>query len=201
MGRTARNSRKNGAAAGGNAACLATLLLAMVSTGFAAPLAPQGLPGVPESFVGLAAGDFALRDVEGKRVRLSDFRGRTVLLSFWATWCLPCQKELPAIQKIYEQHKDMVVLTVDDENRATIRDFLKDKHYGFTALMDPKRTLFKKFAVRFIPTVFVINDEGTIVREIVGWKGPQELLAALKAVERGGTTGEDAAGKLREKRY
>lgn len=141
------------------------------------------LPGIREGFAGAPATDFTLEDVEGRTVSLSDFQGKTVLLSFWATWCAPCKKELPTLQKIFEERKDVVVLAVDDENRATIRNFLKDKNYGFTALMDGKRTLFKKFVVHFIPTVFVIDSRGLIIREIVGWKGPEELMTALKAVE------------------
>jgi peroxiredoxin/outer membrane lipoprotein-sorting protein len=146
-------------------------------------VAALNLPGIREGFAGAGAKDFTLKDIEGRRVSLSHFRGKTVLLSFWATWCSPCKEELPTLQKIFEERKDVVVLTVDDENKATIRNFLKDKHYGFTALMDRKRTLFKQFAVHFIPTVFVINQQGLIIREIVGWKGPEELMAALKAAQ------------------
>ncbi|HUX09166.1 MAG TPA: redoxin domain-containing protein [Terriglobia bacterium] len=164
-------------------------------------VAALNLPGVWEGFMGYPAGDFTLQDVAGKQVSLSDFRGKTVLLSFWATWCLPCKAELPTLQKIYEQRKDVAVLAVDDESKATVRSFLKDKHYDFTALMDQKRTLFKKFGVRFIPTVFVINGEGVIVREMVGWEGPQKLLAALQAAESGRAAAADAAGDLRDKQH
>ena len=146
-------------------------------------VAALNLPGINEDIVGASAGDFALKDVKGGRIRLSDFKGKTVLLSFWATWCPPCKKELPEIQKLYEQHKDakdVVILAVDDENKAVIRNYLQENHYTFTALVDHKRTLFKEFAVRFIPTVIIINSRGTVTNEIVGWDGPQKLLAALK---------------------
>lgn len=146
------------------------------------------LPYVQDDFIGASAGEFTLEDTEGKQISLSDFRGKTVVLSFWATWCLPCQAEMPTIQKVYEQHKDdVVVLAVDDENEATVKNFLKVNHYGFTALVDSDRTLFKNYAVHFIPTVLVINAEGMIVRQIVGWEGPQELLAALDASEHWGS--------------
>ncbi|HUZ45962.1 MAG TPA: redoxin domain-containing protein [Terriglobia bacterium] len=143
------------------------------------------LPGVPKGLVGSPAGDFTLPDLGGRQISLSDFRGKTVVLSFWATWCTPCRKELPEVEKIYEQYKDknVVVLAVDDENQATVRSFLKDHHYGFTALVDQQRTLFKKFVVRYIPTVFVINGKGIIVRHIVGLENPEQLLEAIKAGE------------------
>lgn len=145
-------------------------------------LASLDMPGVLDKMVGQPLKDFTLPDVEGKQIKLSDYRGKTVLLSFWASWCLPCEHELPTIEKIYEQHKDkdVVILAVDDESEATIKKFLNDNHYGFTALIDHKRTLFRELQVGFIPTVFVINRKGIIVREIIGWQGPQQLLSALK---------------------
>jgi len=139
------------------------------------------LPGEGQGVEGTSAGNFTLNDIEGNGVSLSDFRGKVVLLSFWATWCAPCKRELPILQEILGERKDVVVLTVDDENPATIRSFLHENHYGFPALIDQDRTLFKKFAVHFIPTVLVIDQEGVIVHEIVGWEGPQKLLAALDA--------------------
>lgn len=183
--RVALSDQSTGAVTGRHAACLAGMSLAMVIAVHGFLLAPRALAGGPKDFVGSPAGDFTLRDVEGRQVSLGDFRGRTVLLSFWATWCMPCQKELPTLQKIYEQHqdRDVVILTVDDESNATIQTFLKANHYGFTALMDPKRTLFRKFVIRYIPTVIVINGEGIIVHEIVGWEGPQRLLSAIKTGE------------------
>ena len=148
-------------------------------------VAALDLGGVQEGFEGAAAGDFTLRDVQGKRVRLRDFRGKTVLLGFWATWCPACLKELPAMEKECEQHKeDMVFLAVDDERKETIQNFLKNHHYRFTALVDRKRKLFRQFAVRYLPTLYVINPDGIIVRRVVGWEGSQHLLPALQAGER-----------------
>lgn len=156
------------------------------------------LPGVRESFVGYTAENFTLKDIEGNKVSLGDYRGKTVLLSFWATWCAPCKEELPTLQKIFEERKDVVVLAVDDENRATVRNFLKEKNYSFTALLDGKRTLFKQFAVHFIPTIFVINGQGIIMHKFVGWEGPEKLLAALKdggsEQRRGGPQGPGTRG-------
>jgi peroxiredoxin/outer membrane lipoprotein-sorting protein len=140
------------------------------------------LPSEGQGVEGTSAGNFTLSDIEGNGVRLSDFRGKVVLLSFWATWCAPCKRELPVLQKIFEERKDLEILTVDDESPANIRHFLQENHYDFPALIDQDRTLFKRFAVHFIPTVLVIDQEGVIVHEIVGWEGPQKLLAALDAV-------------------
>jgi len=142
------------------------------------------LPDVGEGFIGASAGEFTLEDIDGKQVSLSDYCGKTVVLTFWATWCLPCKAELPTVQQIYQQRKeDVVVLAVDDESEAVVKDFLKVNHYGFTVLVDHDRTLFRNYAVHFIPTVVIINADGMIVRKIVGWEGPKELFAALDASE------------------
>ena len=167
----------------GYEACLAGAVLVVAAVLF--PVAPVPLAGAgfQQKIVGSRAADFTLPDVDGKQLCLSDFRGKTVLLSFWATWCPPCKEEVPSLEKIYEQNKDkdVAVLAVDDEDTATIRDFLKENQYSFTALVDNKRTLFKEFAVHFIPMVIVINHDGIVTREIEGWEGPQEFQAALKA--------------------
>ena len=170
------------AAAGRSAACWVGAFLAMALVLYkAGPVSAAG-SGLQKGIIGSAAADFTLRDVEGHQVWLSDFKGKTVLLAFWATWCPPCKEELPLLQKIYEQHyKDLVILAVDDENPATIRDFLRAKHYSFTALVDSKRAVLREFAIHFIPTAIVINPDGIVTQEVTGWEGPQRLLEALRA--------------------
>lgn len=148
-------------------------------------VAALDVPGMRDDFVGSSAGDFTLPDLHGKQISLSAFRGKTVLLDFWATWCAPCRHELPTIEKIQEQNKDkdVVILAIDDESRAVIKQFLTKNHYDFTALVDRKRELFAKFAIYSIPTVVVINGKGIVVRQIAGWEGPKELLAAVQAAQ------------------
>jgi peroxiredoxin/outer membrane lipoprotein-sorting protein len=148
-------------------------------------VAALDLGGLREGVEGAAAGDFTLRDVQGKRVRLRDFRGKTVLLDFWATWCPACRKALPALEKECEQHpQEMVLLAVDDESKETIQNFLNGRHDRFTALVDRKRKLFRQFDVRYLPTLFVISPEGVIIHRVVGWEGSQDLLPAGKGGER-----------------
>jgi len=170
-------------AAGRSAACWlgAFIAIALVLLQ-AGPVSAEG-SALQKSIIGSAAEDFTLRDVEGHQVQLSDFRGKTVLLAFWATWCPPCKEELPALQKIYEQYqdKDLVILTVDDEEPATIKDFLRARHYSFPALVDSNRAVFKEFAVHFIPTAIVINPDEIVTQVVTGWEGPQRLLEALRA--------------------
>ncbi len=162
---------------------LAGLIFATSTVLFRAAQDPSDTATLRKSIIGTTPADFTLPDIEGQEVRLSDFRGKTVMLTFWATWCAPCNAELPTVQEIYEEYRDngLVVLAVDDENQATVREFLRAKHYSFTALVDSKRTVFREFAIHYIPTAFVINPDGIVTQEVTGWEGPQRLLEALRA--------------------
>jgi peroxiredoxin len=162
---------------------LAGLIFATGAVLFRAAPGPSDTTTLRKSIIGTTPADFRLPDIDGQQVRLSDFRGKTVMLTFWATWCAPCKAELPTVQEIYEEYRDkgLVVLAVNDENQATIREFLRAKHYSFTALVDSKRTAFREFAIHFIPTAIVISPDGIVTQEVTGWEGPQRLLEALRA--------------------
>ncbi|HKT11264.1 MAG TPA: TlpA disulfide reductase family protein, partial [Terriglobia bacterium] len=125
-------------AAGRSTAFWPAAFVAMALVLFQARPVPAQRLARQNSIIGSAAADFALRDIEGHQVRLSDFRGKFVLLAFWATWCPPCKEELPTLQKLYEQYQDkgLVVLAVDDEEPATIKAFLSTNHYSFPAVVD-----------------------------------------------------------------
>ncbi len=140
------------------------------------------LPGERVLLTGKAAMDFDLKDTQGNQVRLSDFRGKIVLLDFWATWCPPCRKELPSIEKLNRQFKDgdLIVLGINDEDSGTVKSFLKKHEYTLTTLMDSKKSLHRMYGARSIPTVIVIDRSGTIKAHYIGTRSEEELLAALK---------------------
>ncbi len=142
-----------------------------------------GIPGEHVSLTGMSAKDFSLKDAQGTKVSLSDFRGKVVLLDFWATWCPPCLEELPRINALYRQHKgrDLVVLGVNDEDMGTIRGFLKKFSYEMPTLVDSDRTVHKLYGVQVIPTLVIINRQGVVVADYVGRRTEQEVLAALRA--------------------
>ncbi len=123
--------------------------------------------------VGNLAPDFQLNNLEGKPVSLRDFRGKPVVINFWATWCPHCQAERPMIQQISEewQGKDLVLLTVDiigsqpTETPANLADFMQKNSYTFPVLLDINREVTKSYGIKFTPTYFLIDREG-IIREI-----------------------------------
>jgi peroxiredoxin len=135
------------------------------------------------SLTGRRAPDFTLKDLEGNPVNLASLRGKIVLLDFWATWCGPCRRELPVLNKLSEElaGKDVVVLGIDDEGAAEIRGFLRRNKYTFTVLDDSKRAVFRLYGTRAIPSVVVIGRDGVVAKHFVGSREEPELRAALKA--------------------
>jgi peroxiredoxin/outer membrane lipoprotein-sorting protein len=141
-----------------------------------------GVPGERVSLSGKPAADFSVRDTEGEKVRLSDLRGKVVLLDFWATWCPPCRTELPYMDKLYREGKDknLVVLGVNDEDAGTIKKFLQTNSYALPTLVDSSGLIHKLYGIRAIPTVVVINRDGMVVADYVGKRTEEEVAAALK---------------------
>ncbi len=118
---------------------------------------------------GLEAGDpapdFRFEDAVGTTFALSDFRGKVVMLNFWATWCSYCVEELPNIQLIYDQWPadEVVLLTIDKgEDLDTVTTFMQDEGYSFPIVMDTGQIVSVEYGVSAIPTTFFIDEEGTI---------------------------------------
>ena len=120
---------------------------------------------------GGAAPALALADLEGGRHRLADYRGRVVLINFWATWCAPCRDEMPSIQRLKEKlaGKPFTVLAVNlDEPESRIRKFLSGMKLDFTILLDPGRKAAKAWNARILPASFIIGPDGRIRYSLVG---------------------------------
>ncbi|MCL4491996.1 MAG: redoxin domain-containing protein [Nitrospirae bacterium] len=129
---------------------------------------------------GSPAPDFTLNDVNGKKVALSEFRGRVVLLNFWATWCGPCKAEMPSLNSLYLALKDkgLVVLAISvDTSEKPVKSFISEKKLALPVLMDKNKEIyFDSYAVVGLPTTFIIDKSGGIVEKIMGenvWDSPQ----------------------------
>ena len=119
----------------------------------------------PAPQVGKPAPDFQLPNLEGQVVSLSDFRGKPVLLNFWATWCSPCRFEMPFIQSIFEESSDtgLVILAVNiGETPSRVRDFIQSGNFSFLVLLDTNQDVALEYNIRGIPTTFFIDKEGVI---------------------------------------
>ena len=134
------------------------------------------------------APDFELSDLDGDRHRLSDYRGRVVIVNFWATWCPPCRAEMPSMQSAWEQLEDegVMMLGIDvGEDEDTIFQFTADYPVDFPLLLDLDSRVTAEWPVRGLPTTFVVDPQGRIVYRAIGsreWDDP-ELLSQVRALK------------------
>lgn len=122
--------------------------------------------------------DFTLKDQYGNEHTLSKYRGKTIFLNFWGTWCPPCRGEMPYIEELYNEYgkdnNDIIILGVAAPNlgregsEEEIVNFLSENNYTFPVVMDFGGELVYKYDIRAFPTTFIINDNGEIVHKIVG---------------------------------
>jgi len=121
--------------------------------------------------VGKLAPDFQLPNLEGQAMSLSDFRGKPVLVNFWATWCPPCRAEMPYLQQVYEEwsYKGLVVLAINiGESPPTVKDFIQSGNFSFPVLLDINQDIALEYNIRGIPTTFLIDKDGIIQAIKVG---------------------------------
>lgn len=159
----------------------ATVALAESPLGFRQSLPPH--PGKQR------APDFELPDENGKPHRLSDYRGRVVVLNFWATWCPPCREEMPSMERARKAvaNDGIVLLAVNvGEDADTIFSFTASYPVGFPLLMDRHEKVIKQYPVIGLPTTFVIDPDGTMTHRAIGgrdWDDPG-LLRTLRALRK-----------------
>ena len=138
-----------------------------------------------------AAPDFTLRTLTGERVSLSDYRGKTVVLSFWATWCGPCKQELPILQRLLDKHGDaglaVLAINIDDPKTvAEVRRFVKHRKLTIPVPLDGDSKVLGKFNPRVaLPFIQLIDREGRRAGNHTGFSSgaeatlEQEVLALL----------------------
>lgn len=161
------------------------LALALMAVALLGLLATQGCTAAaPGLGVGNPAPDFTLIDLEGNQVSLSDFRGKTVFINFWATWCGPCRAEMPEIEAIHQEYKDkdVVVIGMDVfEPEGVVRQYIEEGGYSWTFVIDTTGEVTTSYKVTAIPTSFFIDSEGIIRAVKIGamTKGAMEANLAM----------------------
>ncbi len=141
-----------------------------------------------EEIINKPAPQFTLVDIDGKSVSLADFKGKTVVVDFWATWCSPCVKSFPAMQKAQAKlakNNDVKFLFINtwervEDKKKNVVDFLKKTNYPFHVLMDENNEVVSEFGVEGIPTKFIVDKNGNIRFKSVGFKGADELVVELE---------------------
>lgn len=120
--------------------------------------------------------DFTLSDVSGKKVSLSDYKGKVVVLNFWATWCPPCRGEMPefdAMDKEFKASGEAVLLAVNmtDGKRETpkkVAKFISENGYGLRVLLDTEGKAANIFSIQYLPTTYVLTPDGKVSGQLVG---------------------------------
>lgn len=159
-------------------------VMAYTSMGFAfAILAFFSLPHYRQgesSIAGKTAEDFAI-DLNGKPGKLSDLRGKVVVLNFWATWCPPCVEETPALielnQRIASRNGVVLGVSIDDDETA-YKQFIQDHHINFMVSRDGSKKSSQDYGTVMYPETYIIDRHGKIVRKIIGpqdWNSPEML--------------------------
>jgi cytochrome c biogenesis protein CcmG, thiol:disulfide interchange protein DsbE len=130
------------------------------------------------------APDFALRDADGQVVKLSDYRGKVVWVNFWATWCIPCRKELPDIQTLSDElsAKGLVVLTVNyKEGVADAKDFFAQHDVSLPLLLDTSGSVYDEYKLTGLPDSFFVDRDGILRAQQYGSFTPETMRQRLAA--------------------
>jgi peroxiredoxin len=134
------------------------------------------------------APDFELTTLDGKNVKLSDYRGKKVILNFWATWCPPCKAEIPDLEKFYSdfKDKDTVILGVDlmqsEKSQQSVSMFVGTYKITYPILLDKEGTANQKYQISAIPTSYIIDSKGVIRNKVVGPMDYETMKSMLESI-------------------
>jgi peroxiredoxin len=150
------------------------LLVLALALGAAAPAEGRHLAalGAVELKEPLAAPDFTLPTPAGAPVSLRDLRGRLVLLTFWATWCLPCVEEMPALDRLHRELSarafSVLAVALDVQGASVVGPFWAARAPGFATVLDPRREVASRYGAWALPTAFLVSPGGQVVARIQG---------------------------------
>ncbi|MGH9785225.1 MAG: TlpA family protein disulfide reductase [Terriglobia bacterium] len=131
--------------------------------------------------------NFTLRSEDGQVVALGDFRGKIVLLNFWATWCPPCIEEMPSLNRLAEQNADkglQIIGVSVDENADAYQEFLSRNKISFLTVRDASRGTSDRYGTFKLPESYVVSREGRLLRKVIGaadWTS-QEMLTYFEGL-------------------
>ena len=132
--------------------------------------------GAHPAQTGKVAPDFTVSD-GSTSVHLANYRGKVVLLNFWASWCAPCVEELPSLLQLHHENPDIVVLAVSiDEDPDAYTSFIRNRHVDLITVRDPSQSAANLFHTDMWPETYVIDRNGVIRRKFIGaadWSDPE----------------------------
>ena len=145
---------------------------------------------------GNKAPDFTLPDLKGNPVSLNGFKGKVVFLNFWATWCKPCEEEMPSMQLLYNALKsqnqpfEIVAVSIDSEGPEVVRKFIERYNITFTVLHDRKGRIKDTYKTTGVPETFIIDQGGIIAEKVWGprdWRTRDSVKTIMDLLENGPT--------------
>jgi peroxiredoxin len=149
--------------------------------------------------------DFTLMTLEGRSARLREFRGKLVLLNFWATWCAPCLHEMPSMERLYQTFKrtDFALLAVsmDRQGEEVARPFADSLRLTFPVLLDGTSEVARRYGVRGLPTTYLIDPDGRLIGAAIGardWSGTEAKALIAGLLRQAPPTADHPAQALKE---
>jgi peroxiredoxin len=125
-----------------------------------------------------------LKDLDGKAVKLADFKGKVVILDFWATWCPPCRKEIPGFVNLQKKYGDkglvVVGVSLDEGGTAAVKPFVQKMGMNYPVVMGDQKTVAAFGGIEAIPTTFVIDREGNVVTAHQGYADEATFESEIK---------------------
>jgi cytochrome c biogenesis protein CcmG, thiol:disulfide interchange protein DsbE len=137
--------------------------------------------GIRRPVESVAAPDFTLLTLEGRPARLREFRGKLVLLNFWATWCAPCLHEMPSMERLYQTFKQtdfmLLAVSMDRQGEGVARPFVENLKLTFPVLLDDTLEVSRQYRVRGLPTTYLIDPDGFLIGVVIGARDWQKTEA------------------------
>jgi len=146
-----------------------------------AEFTPWNAAKIQQQFAGKPAPAFVAKGLDGKAISLASYKGKIVLLDFWATWCPPCRADAPALEKLHQQHQDLAIIGISvSEERATVEKFLREYPRGYPVALTTENELSRPYQAGPLPLYLVIDREGKLAAAVEGDQGMAQLRRLLK---------------------
>lgn len=138
---------------------------------------------VAELAIGLEAPDFTLTNLDGEEVSLSDFRGKIVLINFWATWCKYCDLEMPDLNNLHNDNEDVVVLAVNvQEDEDLVRAYIEKNQLDFEVVLDSDAAISRQYLTNGLPNSYFVDTEGVFLGRYPGMMTAEQMIDTINSI-------------------
>jgi peroxiredoxin len=184
---TSREARKQQQAAARRKAQVQSIaiiggLIVIIGAVLALSFSPVPNASVGPAKIGQPIADFTLTDINGVAHKMSDYKGRPVLINAWATWCPPCRAEMPDLHAFYLEHQaegfELLVIN-SGESQPVVTSFIQQMGFTFPALADPGKTVLNGLGINGLPTSILVGRDGTVKYIHVGGLSPEMIATQL----------------------